>query len=183
VIQNFLRLLRVREKDNIEFWVSHLLIVVSTIVGVFLAAQAGFDKALQFEAIKTDRENYYLQSALAAELEDNLDNVAAWGADFVGGGAQGFKGQAEKYRLETFVWEAMKETPNTFQIPAEILTPIRRYYRDIAADLTAMTALDAQSRAAVDHMLAATEALRAQALPLLQEHLAALGARVEAAGP
>lgn len=182
-MQNFLRFFRVRDKDNVEFWVSHLLIVASTVIGVFLAAQAGFDKALQFEAIKTDRENYHLQSALAAELEDNLDNVAAWGADFVGGGAQGFKGQAEKYRLETFVWEAMKESPNIFQIPAEILTPIRRYYRDTAADLAAMTVLDAQSRAAVDHMLAATEALRARELPLLQEHLAELGARVAAARP
>jgi hypothetical protein len=32
---------RVREKDNAEFWVSHLIVLASTVLGVYLAASAG----------------------------------------------------------------------------------------------------------------------------------------------
>lgn len=35
-------LLKVREKDNLEFWIAQFVVIVATVLGVYLAAQAGF---------------------------------------------------------------------------------------------------------------------------------------------
>ena len=169
------RMFRVRKEDNLEFWVSHLIVLLATVFGVYLAAVEGFNRALDFEQVTVSRENYYLRVAMRDELADNLDAVEAWGARFAGGGAQSFAAEAAHIGLDTFVWDTMREAPSTFEIPGEILTGIRRYYGATADNLRRMTAVDRNSRDAVDAMLADSARVRAEILPLIDADLEALG--------
>ena len=77
-----LQVFKVRESGNVEFWVSNLVIMVSTVLGVYLAAQAGYKVALEFEVARGERDGYYMRRALLDELKDNLDTVKAWGEEF-----------------------------------------------------------------------------------------------------
>ena len=58
-----LRMFRVREQGNAEFWVSNLVIVLSTLLGVYLAAQAGYRTAIDFELARAEREIFHAPRA------------------------------------------------------------------------------------------------------------------------
>jgi hypothetical protein len=81
-ISRFFRIFKVRETGNAEFWVSNLVIMASTVLGVYLAAQAGYKTALEFEVARGERDGYYMRRALLDELRDNLDSVKTWGVQF-----------------------------------------------------------------------------------------------------
>ena len=95
-----LRIFKVRESGNAEFWVSNLVVMASTIIGVYLAAQAGFATALQFEVARSERDGYYMRRALIDEVKDNLaavdESVRAFVLDgemenFIRSAASGFE--------------------------------------------------------------------------------------------
>jgi len=81
-ILQFSRIFKVRETGNAEFWISNLVIMASTVLGVYLAAQAGYTTALEFEVARGERDGYYMRRALLDELKDNLDAVKVWGVQF-----------------------------------------------------------------------------------------------------
>jgi hypothetical protein len=76
------RIFKVRESGNAEFWISNLVIMASTVMGVYLAALAGYKTALEFEVARGERDGYYMRRALLDELKDNLVAVKAWGEEF-----------------------------------------------------------------------------------------------------
>lgn len=69
---------KVRENGNIEYWVSQFVVLLSTVLGVYLAAQAGYATAMQFEVTRGEREGYYLRRALLTEIKANLKAVDEW---------------------------------------------------------------------------------------------------------
>jgi hypothetical protein len=70
---SIVRIFRVRESGNAEFWIANLVVMASTIIGVYLAAQAGFKTALQFEVARSERDGFYMRRALLDELKDKLE--------------------------------------------------------------------------------------------------------------
>jgi hypothetical protein len=60
---SIVRIFKVRESGNAEFWIANLIVMASTVLGVYLAAQAGFTTALQFEVARSESEGYYLRRA------------------------------------------------------------------------------------------------------------------------
>jgi hypothetical protein len=176
------RILRVRDKDNIEFWVAQAVIIVATVLGVYLAAQTGFNKAVQFEQLMGDKDGYHLRSALIEEFRDNLDQADQWGKAFTGGQAQTFFAKSSRFELQTFVWDAMRFSNETFQVPASGLTGIRRFYRDASANLQRMSSADREARPAADTLLADTAKARQTILPLLEKDRDSLKQRLEKAG-
>jgi hypothetical protein len=76
------RVFKVRESGNVEFWISNLVIMASTVMGVYLAALAGYKTALEFEVARGERDGYYMRRALVDELKDNLAAVKTWGEEF-----------------------------------------------------------------------------------------------------
>lgn len=174
------RIFVVREKDNAEFWVGQMLVIAATVLGVYLAAQAGFRAALDFEILRLDRESYYLRAAMRDELEDNAARIEGWVADFQAGKAAQYRGRdAEPLRLDTFVWEAMGEAPATFEIPAPILTGVRRYYAESTRHLDGLTAPGNAWNADAEALAAATATLRADILPALDANIEGLRERLE----
>ncbi len=132
-------LLLPRDKNNAEFWISHALIIGSTVLGVYLAAAAGYRVGMELQTARSDRESYYLQLALLAEVNDNLRQVEDWSEHYVSVSRGQFVGRPEQYRLETFVWDATARSDVAFQLPPEALTGIRRLYRQISGELARLT--------------------------------------------
>jgi hypothetical protein len=176
------RIFKVREKDNLEFWAAQAVIIIATVLGVYLAAQTGFSQAVRFEQLMGDKDGYHLRSALIEEFRDNLDQADQWGKAFTGGQAQTFFAKGARYELQTFVWDAMRFSKETFQVPASGLTGIRRYYRDAGANLQRMGTADREARPAADALLADTAKARQTILPALEKDRDALKQRLEKAG-
>ncbi len=55
---SIVRIFRVRESGNAEFWIANFVVMASTVIGVYLAAQAGFKTALQFEVARSERDGF-----------------------------------------------------------------------------------------------------------------------------
>jgi hypothetical protein len=170
-----------RDKNNMEFWLSHALIVGSTVLGVYLAALAGYKVAVEFEAVKSQRAGYYLQSALMAELSDNLDHVEQWVEIYVdiGRGRNTFTGRPEQYSLETFVWSAMATSNATFEVPPEVLTGVRRFYRRTAGNLARMTDNAQTTLPNIKQMRRDLEQARQDVMPALGRSVERLRRRLE----
>ncbi len=128
-----------RDKNNAEFWLSHALIIASTVIGVYLAAGAGYRVGMELQTVRSDRESYYLQLALLAEVNDNLRHVADWSDQYITNSKAKFVGRSEQYRLETYVWDAMADSDVAFRLPPEALTGIRRLYRQLSSELAQLT--------------------------------------------
>ena len=173
---------QVENSKRAEFWMSHLLVIIGTVVGVYLAASIGFEKAIEYEVVKSDKDSYYLRSAMKQELIDNLDNIDGWSNDFLSGHAGSYIGKPELYQLEDFVWKTMQESPGTFEIPNEILTGVRRYYAHTRNNLDKMTRKNYAAHDDVKAMQAESLKIRKELLPLLQNDIEKLKTKVERYG-
>jgi hypothetical protein len=201
-----LRILKVRETGNAEFWVSHLFIMVSTVIGVFLAAQAGFTTALQFEVAKGDRDGYYMRRALLDEVKDNVAAVDEWGAtmektlrnrisadyflptdnwvDYWAekGGWQSSRIKPDDVKMQTFVWDTMKQQTITFQLAPQLLSGVRRYYDAMEGNMKEMQSTDWKSAKAAKTITEDTKRMREEVIPAFEKDIADLRDRLTKAG-
>ena len=175
------KLLDLRNKENAKFWISHLIVLIGTVLGVYLAASAGLQTAVQFELIKSDRDSYYMRSALLDELGDNMDKVQQWGREYQSGNARKFIGRPDDFILDTYVWKTMQDSPGTFEIPSKILTQVRRYYTNTEINLRKMTGKEPAADQ-VNTMLEKTKTMIAEVIPLLKKDLQQLVDKLEKAG-
>jgi hypothetical protein len=156
-----------------EFWFSHVIVLLGTVFGVYIAASAGLKTAIEFELIKSDRDSYFMRSALLEELKDNINTIETWGKEYRGGNARKFIGKPKDFHLDTYVWITMQDNPGTFEIPAEILTTIRRYYRKTEVGLAKMTSHQPAAND-VDKMIKDSQTMRKKTVVLLIEDIKAL---------
>ncbi len=171
----------VRDRNNVEFWVSNLFIMASTVLGVYLAAQAGFRTAVEFETVRSEREGYYMRRALYEEFKDNLDQEDRVYEFIVNkDGWRNRNGNADQYKLQSFVWDTMKQQSITFQLPTEILNGVRRYYDNAAS--TAVNLAQGQGTAiqAAKSLAEETKKARETTLPIMEKSIAALRSRLVA---
>jgi hypothetical protein len=177
-----LRIFKVRDHGNLEFWVSNLVIVFSTILGVYLAAKAGYSTAIEFEQARSDREGYYMRRALLDELRDNLDQADQWADFIVNKDGWRYQGNPDAYKLQGYVWETMKQQAITFQLAPPVLTGVRRYYDNAGAYATNLargqgTAIDAAKAFSAD-----TKKMREETVPAMEKDIAGLKSRLDARG-
>ena len=195
-----LRMFKVRESRNAEFWLSNLFIVASTIIGVYLAAQAGFTTALQFEIARSERDGYYMRRALLDEVKDNLAAVDEWSSAFekvlrnriseeyflpsdtwtvYWSDKNGWSNAGvvpEELKMQTFVWETMKQQAITFQLAPELLSEVRRYYDSMDGNMKAVLAHEWKAGPAAKAILEDTKRMREEAVPAFEKDIAELRA-------
>lgn len=116
--------------DGGRFWIGQAMVIVSTILGVYLAANAGFERAVEFDAMTNKRSTYHLLTALEAELKDNIQINNKLATDLNQGNINRSH-YIRRSQMGKFVWQAMKESDNTFLIKADVITGIRRYYQAV----------------------------------------------------
>lgn len=163
-------LLNVDENRTKEFWFSHILIMIATVIAVYLAASAGLKSAVSFELIKSDKDSYYMRTALLSELEENLKNMEKWGQSYRSGNAGDFWRNPDDYKLSFYVWEAAKEQAIIFEIPSNILTPIRQYYSQSTQVLSKMTSKKAAANE-VDKLLILTKSVKEKTVSQLETNI------------
>ena len=169
-----------RDRNNAEFWISHLLIIGSTVLGVYLAASEGYNAAVTFESVKSNRQSYYLQSALLSELRDNTNHMEQWRTRYETVSKNVYRGRAKEIRLETYVWGSMAEAPTAYEVPATVLNGIRRFYRRSAANLAIFTETDLKKFRVPDlkQMRADVATMRTEVIPVLERNIAELRRRL-----
>lgn len=110
------------------FWLSQVFMVAATIIGVYLAAQAGLEQAIRFDEI-SDRENrYYLQRSLHQELTENVALVRAYVTEVLEKGRSVEQIKRQRPNVDQFVWETMRFSSVTLETPTYFLLETKRFY-------------------------------------------------------
>jgi hypothetical protein len=165
---------------GIEIWINNAVVLCSTVIGVYLAARAGYKTALDVAVINQLREGYYLRRALCDEVKDNLDTIDGWMTNYIDKDGWRFRGDPDAYRLQDFVWKTMQEQTTTFQIPAETLTAVRRYYHNFRLHIQDMMIAPAIDSA--KFMREETRKMREIMIPALESDVAGLRAALAKKG-
>lgn len=117
------------KKLNVEFWAGQIFTLVATVIGVYLAANSGFQKALEFESLQHQRDAYYVQSALYSELNSNLNAARQWTDTFNKDPQHNdMYLDKDKYQFSFFLWETMQEGSAVFEVPYERLGQVASFY-------------------------------------------------------
>ena len=192
------RIFKVRESGNAEFWISHLIVMASTVLGVYLAAQAGFKTAMQFEIARSERDGYYMRRALLDEVKDNLASVDEWSGAFektlrnrisdqyflpsdtwtvYWSDKNGWSNAGvapDELKMKTFVWETMKQQAITFQLAPELLSAVRRYYDGMDGNMKDVLGREWKAGPAARAILEDTKRMREDVVPAFEKDIAEL---------
>lgn len=130
----------VSKRQNAIFWAGQLAVVLSTILGVYLAASAGLKTAIDFHSIISDEKNFYTLSALKEEVRSNNQLVLAFSEKNFVFNDEGKITAHRSGRLPTlnwFVWTTMTNATETLELPVDILKDTNRYYIDLTREINA----------------------------------------------
>jgi len=117
------------KQANWEFWIGNFFVVFSTVLGVYLAAHAALETAIQFESVRDDRDSYYTRSSLRNELNQNIDIYEEIIHNYQNGLSRYHKGDQWSNHPEYFVWESLKSSPALLTTPPEILSGVTSFYK------------------------------------------------------
>ena len=115
------------ELKKTGFWLNQAFMIVSTIVGVYLAAQSGLEQALKFDTLSKMEDNYYLRMSLYDELDDAVKEIETY-AKVLAKSPPKVVITEQRPMLDKYVWQTMKYNPTTLEPPSEILSEVRRFY-------------------------------------------------------
>lgn len=116
-------------KANWEFWIGNLFVVFSTVLGVYLAAHAALETAIQFEAVRADRDSYYVRTSLHNELNQNIDVYEEIINNYQKGLKSYHKHDQWAEHPEYIVWESLKTSPALLTTPPKILAGVTNFYQ------------------------------------------------------
>ena len=106
-----------KELKSTGFWLNQFFMVISTIFGVYLAAQSGLEQALKFDNFSKMEDNYYLRTSLFDEVTDNVKSVSEYAALLAKSPP---KSEMEYFKptLEKYIWQTMQYSPTTLETVA-----------------------------------------------------------------
>jgi len=116
-------------KANWEFWIGNFFVVFSTVLGVYLAAHAALETAIQFEAVRADRDSYYVRTSLKNELDHNIAVYEEIIKNYQDGKKGYHKSDQWAKHPEFIVWESLKSSPALITTPPKILSGISGFYQ------------------------------------------------------
>lgn len=116
------------ETKKASFWISQCFILLATVLGVYLASSQGFKQALAYGDVQSARANYYLRKSLRNEIADNIAVIDSYMESIAGGAPSA---RQAPLNLDVFVWDCLKNSPNTLETPSELLQGSRKFYRDV----------------------------------------------------
>ncbi|GAA3965079.1 hypothetical protein [Allohahella marinimesophila] len=162
------------------FWVSQVFVVLATIIGVYLAANAGLEQAIRFDSIIAKEHNYYLRASLHDELQDNARELRGYVKDVLGRNPANLKDQHPA--LSQFVWETMRFSPATLETPSLFLTEGRRFYADTASIIEKVENHFYGATYAAKLLTELLDRMEQDTLPKLKANYQALGESLKADG-
>lgn len=128
-------ILDLSKRQNVLFWISQIAIILSTIVGVYLATSEGLKSAVEFHNLTTLEKKYYSLNALHQEIASNNDLIVQYTGRLLNkdedGNATTHNGVGILPDLNWFVWTTMTNSSETLDLPVEILRDANRYYLEL----------------------------------------------------
>lgn len=115
------------ELRSASYWVGHLMVILATVLGVYLAATAGFKQALKLELLQSDKGTYHVSESLYQELKFNDNNMRSY-LDRISDKNLVFNEHIAGIRLNEYIFQASKESEATFEIAPSLLTEVSSYY-------------------------------------------------------
>lgn len=115
------------ELRSLSYWVGHLMVIVATVLGVYLAATAGFNQALKLDLLQSDRGTYYVAESLYQELKFNNANMEGY-VERTKDKNSVFKEHIAGIRLNEFIFNTAQESESTFEIEPKLLSEVSNYY-------------------------------------------------------
>jgi hypothetical protein len=164
-----------------EFWISNLIILLSTVLGVYLAAKAGLETAVRFENIRTDRGNYYLRSSLREEVRFNVatvDKIIAWSGKW--GTYHNNMDHIPKFKF--YVYETMQEQEATLETPTRIIIGVQNYYDEVRELLDRADKKLISAPKMVSELKKMNTSFKSEVLDYMDQNLAKLRLRLTQAG-
>ncbi|WP_054204135.1 hypothetical protein [Pseudoalteromonas porphyrae] len=156
-----------KELKSTGFWLNQVFLVLSTIFGVYLAAQSGLEQALKFDTYSKMEDNFYLRTSLYDEVKDNAANVRAY-AERLAKSPPSSEMQYHKPNLEQYIWQTMQYSPTTLETPSIFLTQIRRFYSRAEFVIEAALKRQMSARQASLELNKIADIIELQTLPKLQ---------------
>ena len=168
-----------RTAMDAAYWVGHLVVIIATVAGVYLAATVGFEKAVDLELLESDRDTYYLAAAFHGELEDNVNAVLSFSDTYK---AQPYYAEQHRLQLNQYVFETMRFASSTFELRPQILNAASRYYSEVNETLAKLGQRQLGKPFALDRLTMLTKQFQSGALTLLDADVAKLKRKLESAG-
>ncbi len=156
-----------KELKSTGFWLNQFFMVISTVFGVYLAAQSGLEQALKFDSFSKMEDNYYLRISLYDEVNDNANTVAKY-AERLAKSPPKSEMEFFKPTLEQYIWKTMQFSPTTLETPSEFLTKIRRFYSRADFIINAAIERKMSAKQASIELAKITDSIKTQTLPALK---------------
>ena len=150
------------ELRSASFWVGHMVVIFATMLGVYLAATAGFKQALKLDLLQSDRGTYYVSESLYRELSFNNENMKKYLAALEGKSLV-FNEHIDGIKLNSFMFNAAEESESTFEISPELISEVSQYY------FTVGTALDVYYGNNMESPSALMKVVKAETIKLEQQ--------------
>ncbi|MCF7517662.1 hypothetical protein EXT42_16470 [Pseudoalteromonas sp. CO302Y] len=172
-ISNALKTVDNKELKSTGFWLNQVFLVLSTVFGVYLAAQSGLEQALKFDTFSKMEDNYYLRTSLYDEVKDNADNLSKFAA-LLAKSPPKSELEYNKPTIEKYIWQTMQYSPTTLETPSEFLTQVRRFYSKSQFIIDAAINRKMSAKYASEELKKAVAIIENQTLPNLQSSAALL---------
>ncbi|GAA0345301.1 hypothetical protein GCM10009092_07220 [Bowmanella denitrificans] len=156
-----------QELRKTGFWLNQIFMIVSTIVGVYLAAQSGLQQALTFDTYSKMEDNYYLRMSLYDELQDNVRDVEKYATEVLAKSPALQIIKDSRPPMDLYVWETMRFHPSTLETPSEILTEVRRFYSQSRVLMDKVEKRSLGSAYGAEQLLKLSSHIQQQVLPAL----------------
>ncbi|KKJ78276.1 hypothetical protein WH95_02895 [Kiloniella litopenaei] len=179
------RFLSIGGKPNLEFWFTQAVILLSTMLGVYLASFAGFEIAVNFDRYQRLSDARNLEISLRAEVSDNITKVEQWVISYKDGPMLWHDSRfapRESYKLEDVIWLTMRNSSTTFELAPETLTSIRRFYSAVEQNKTVLfqqTQSNALAKKAIKNMALVAKEARTEILGKMDDDIVRLDAELK----
>lgn len=108
--------------QNKQFWLGQVFMILATVIGVYLAANVGFKEAINYENLIGEKNKYYMTLSLSNEIKDSIEE-----SNLIAHNKSKQIGTNTIDLPSYYVWESMKQNPDTLELPSDIITGTRRY--------------------------------------------------------
>jgi hypothetical protein len=132
---------RIREKiDNRDlvnsgFWVGQIFLVISTVLGVYLAAHVGLKQAVVFDEIDTTENRYKVLSSLHSEIHSNIEILNDYAKRVEKTGSS----DLPEPKLQKVIWNSLPRSPTTLKLKPGLLPEVESFYISVDQITTSIT--------------------------------------------
>jgi len=129
-----------------QFLVGQIFAILATILGVYLASYASFQRTLEYDRLVKAQQRSDLLTDARGELQQNIARLRKFNERLPADVGTGLSGE-EWPRLRLFVWQAVGHSSSAFDVPPQILTEMQALYEDLGDMLN-----NAEARESFGHL-------------------------------